>query len=86
MNRSHIITYLILGSRLFLFAVFQVLIYLVFLLRDSSNPWHKAEGCWTFSVIFTIIISILIIISLFGKGGNNISKYLALPGKVGGKI
>jgi len=67
MNRSHIITYLILGSRLFLFALFQVLIYLIFLLGGSSNPWHKAEGWWTFSVIFTNIISILIIISLFGK-------------------
>ena len=60
---------LLLFSRLFLFAAFQVLIFLVFLAAGNSSAWEASQGWWTISALCTNNVSILLLVYLFRKEG-----------------
>jgi hypothetical protein len=60
-----IVPWLMLVSRTVLFALFQLLIAGVLSISGSSVPWDNSAAWWTFSVIFTNIVSILLLVRLF---------------------
>ena len=59
------IPYLLLPSRLFLFLFFQVLIAFV------VNSWEASQKYWLLTATMTNIVSIMLLIILFKKGGND---------------
>jgi len=78
-------TYWILSSRLILFAFFQFIIFLVFRISGSADSWHISEGWWTFSVLFTNIVSIVILVFTFRKEGRNYFKLFQISKEKLGK-
>jgi len=63
------VPWLILFSRLVLFAIVQALIAFVFLLLGVSDAWSESARWWVFSAIVTNIVSILLLIRLFRAEG-----------------
>jgi hypothetical protein len=59
--------WLVLVSRTLSFAVFQVLIAAALSLTDSTAPWSDSAGWWTFSALFTNLVSIIFLFWLFRR-------------------
>ena len=59
----------LLVSRFLLFALFQCFIFLIFKISGDPDAWHEAEGWWTFSALFTNILSIIFLVYIFRKEG-----------------
>jgi hypothetical protein len=59
--------WLMLFSRTLLFAVFQILIAAVLSLTNSPTSWSDSAGWWTFSALFTNLISIMLLVWLFHR-------------------
>ncbi len=61
--------FIVTASRTILFLLFQALIAFFFTLSGSERPWKESEGWWTFSVLFTNAVSIVILIRLLKRQG-----------------
>ncbi len=59
------LTFLLLGSRLILFLIFQVIIALI------TSSWHVSERYWLLSATLTNIVSIVILFLLFRVEGRD---------------
>ena len=62
-------------SRLVLFAIVQALIAFVLLLLGTPDAWNESARWWVFNVIVTNVVSILLLVRLFGAEGK---RYLDL--------
>lgn len=67
--------WLVLFSRLVLFAIVQALIAIVLLLLGSPDAWSESARWWVFSTIVTNVVSILLLVRLFRAEGK---RYLDL--------
>jgi hypothetical protein len=72
-----IITWLMLLSRTLLFAVFQVLIAAALFFANSSAPWSSSAGWWTFSALFTNLVSIGLLAWLFHRAGKSFFNFIS---------
>ncbi len=59
------VPFLMLFSRLLLFAAFQGLIALIFLFSGNDSPWNKSEGFWIISGLLTNILVFFILQKLY---------------------
>ena len=67
--RRSSLPWLMLFSRLVLFAVVQALIAVVLLLLGTSEAWSESARWWVFSAIVTNVVSILLLVRLFRVEG-----------------
>lgn len=64
---SPLMLWLVLLSRTLLFATFQILIAVALYFVNSTSPWDDSAGWWTFSALFTNLVSIMLLVWLFGQ-------------------
>lgn len=61
--------WLMLFSRSALFLLFQVLIALIFVVAGASSAWDESARWWTFTVFFTNLMSLYLLVRLFAAEG-----------------
>ncbi|OHD12971.1 MAG: hypothetical protein A2086_04500 [Spirochaetes bacterium GWD1_27_9] len=66
---TKVIPFIMLFLRLVLFAIFQALIALFFLIIGSKSPWNQSEGYWIISGLLTNFVTFYILIKLYKKEG-----------------
>lgn len=69
--------WLVLVSRTLFFALFQTLIAAVLSLTGSASPWNDSAGWWTFSALFTNLISIPLLAWLFRRENKRYFDFLS---------
>lgn len=69
--------WLVLFSRTLLFAAFQVLIAATLSFTDSTAPWNDSAGWWTFSALFTNLVSIMLLAWLFQRENKRYFDFLS---------
>jgi len=57
--------------RSLLFLTFQCLIALIFLCKGSLEPWNISAGWWPFTIIFTDLVCLAILIRFFKQEGKH---------------
>lgn len=63
--------WVMLPARTILFAVFQALFALGFLLTGSVNAWDQSAAWWPFSVTFTNLICVVLLVNFFRAEGKH---------------
>jgi hypothetical protein len=63
--------WLLLPARLLLFALFQALIALGFMLGGSLSAWERSAAWWPFTVTLTNVVCLLLLTRLYRHEGNN---------------
>ncbi len=63
--------WIMLVIRSFLFLLVQSLIALVFFFGGTSEPWKESAAWWPFSIIFTDLVCLKLLISLYRQAGKS---------------
>lgn len=68
----------IIFSRTFLFAFFQLSFYALFTLMGKDNPWMRSAAYWPFAMILTNIVSAITLTILLKREGSRFRDFFAV--------